>query len=118
MGTRLSPTLGTPAIEYVSGTSQKIRTPTAFGFYKVKVIVSSIASEAFESIQHQHAPSAIHAGVTSITVLVPGPVLQNRMPAITREFDSSHTHLIERDFLDRVESSPPYSLVCGNSQDL
>ena len=77
-------------MRYISGTCVKIKTVTCFSFYKVQIWVSSVANEAFQSIQHRYPPTTIHGGITSMTVLVPEPILQVMAPGLIEDFHASH----------------------------
>jgi hypothetical protein len=96
VGTKLSPTLGSPSIQYISGACLKIKTATCFGFYKVQIWVSSVASQAFNSIQDRYPPTTIHGGIISMTALVPEPILQAMVPGLVKDFHASHPQIIDR----------------------
>ena len=107
IGTKLSPTLLSPSLEYISGTRLKIQTATSFGFYKVKIWVSSVASKAFNSIQDRYPPATIHGGIVSMTALVPEPILQAMAPGIVKDYHASHPQIID-------PTRPTYDPVCDS----
>jgi hypothetical protein len=96
VGTKLSPTLGSPAIRYISGSCHKIKTATCFSFYKVQIWVSTVASKAFNSIQDRYPPTTIHGGIVSMTALVPEPILQALAPGLVEDFHTSHPQIIDQ----------------------
>jgi hypothetical protein len=118
IGTRLSPTLGSPAIRYISGACIKIKTETCFGYYKVQIWVSSVAEKAFISIRDRYPPATIHGGIVSMIALVPEPILQAITPGLVADYCAAHPQIIKnlKAFSDRTR--PAYdpvrvSLFCG-----
>jgi len=107
-GTKLSPTLGSPAIQCISGSCVKIKTETCFGFYKVKIWVPSVADKAFKSIQDRYPPATIHGGITSITAHVSEPILQAITPSLVADFHAAHPRIVKKNCSDR----PAYDPVC------
>lgn len=110
IGTKLSPTLGTPAIRYISGACIKIKTDTSFGYYKVQIWVSSVAEKAFIAIRDRYPPATIHAGIVSMTALVPEPILHAITPDLVADFDAAHSQIVKKTFSDRTRSA--YDPVC------
>ena len=111
IGTKLSPTLGSPAIQYISGACIKIKTETCFGYYKVQIWVSSVAEKAFISIRDCYPPATIHAGIVSMTALVPEPILRAITPGLVADFNATHPQIVKKTFSDRTRSAY-YDPVC------
>ena len=107
-GTKLSPTLGSPAIQCISGLCVKIKMETCFSFYKIKIWVSSVADKAFKSIQDCYPPATIHGGIISIAAHIPEPILQTMTPSLVADFRAAHPWIIKKNCPDQ----PAYDPVC------
>ena len=112
IGTRLSPTLGSPAIRYISGACIKIKMETCFSYYKVQIWVSSVAEKAFISIRDQYPPATICGGIVSMIALVPELIIQAITPDLVVEYCAAHPQIIKKTFSDWTR--PAYDPVCAS----
>src|ERR1700735_2623351 len=79
-GTTLSPTFGTPSARYIDSATFKAKTPTAFPFFRVGTWLSSVNSEAFDSIKDRYESGTICGQETAASFYIPEPVVRVMLP--------------------------------------